>query len=64
MSETPEMEEYEESDRWVSGSGKVWEKRSWGWKFLGIVNSYNFHHVMGLCSTECDHPEDIFFNEL
>jgi hypothetical protein len=52
--------DYPKYSRWVSPDCRVWEKREWGWKFLGIAKSQHAIDVLSLISTDCDHPEDIF----
>lgn len=49
--------------RWVSLDCKVWEKREWGWKFIGISKSIHILHVMQLISTDWDHPDDVYKEE-
>lgn len=46
--------------RWLS-SNKVFEKREWGWKFLGMVHS--MVEAFEKPSNDVDHPEDIFNEE-
>lgn len=46
--------------RWACYDGRVWEKRDWGWKFLGYADSLSFCDVTFLPSTDADHPYDIF----
>ena len=50
--------------RWVALDCRVWEKRNWGWKFLGFAKSKFPAHILEVPSTECDHPDDVFHEEL
>ena len=52
--------EYPNFSRWISTDCKVWEKRNWGWKFIGITKSFCAIDAMELSSHDCDHPDDIF----
>lgn len=45
--------------RWYVVDGKVYEKRDWGWKFLGISKSGHPIHIMELDSHDWDSPYDI-----
>ncbi len=53
------MKAYPDFSRWVAPDCKVWEKRPYGWKYLGISKSLSEIHIMELQSHDCDHPEDI-----
>lgn len=52
--------QYPLKSRWVCPDSRVWEKREWGWKFIGIAKSQHLIHVMEVLSTDCDHPSDVF----
>ena len=54
---------YKKHDRWVGVDCRVWEKKSWGWKFLGFSKSQHLSHVLEIPSNDCDHPHDIFSEE-
>lgn len=55
---------YPEYSRWVSLDKRVWEKRDWGWKFLGFAKSVSFLDIMELNYTDCDHPYDVFIETI
>ena len=56
-------EEYKDYNRWIGPDCKVWEKRYWGWKFIGVAKSQHALHIMDIPSSDCDHPYHIFFEE-
>lgn len=56
-------DEYALGDRWVCSDGRVWEKKDWGWKFIGIARSTSILDVFDLKSTNADHPWDVFVEE-
>ncbi len=61
MSGKDDKHQYNVNDRWVAVNLMVWEKRIWGWKFIGVAESQNPQHILKLVPTDCDHPEDIYF---
>jgi len=61
--EIPTKKQYADFDRWVcTVDNRVWERRSWGWKFIGVAKSQNPLHLMEVISTDADHPSDILDN--
>jgi len=50
---------YKDYARWVTTDCEVFEKRSWGWKFIGIAKSATPCDVMNVLYNDCDHPKDI-----
>lgn len=46
-------------DRFVAADRRVWERREWGWKFLGFSKSRCPADIINIPSTDCDHFEDI-----
>lgn len=50
--------------RWINPDNMVWEKREWGWKYLGISESKSPIHILDMLSNDCDHPMDIVADEL
>lgn len=55
--------EYPIGSRWVSSDCRVWERREWGWKYIGIAKSPHLLDVMEVLATDCDHPSDVFIEE-
>lgn len=55
--------EYSPGSRWIADDLRVWEKREWGWKFLGYAESFYPGHVISVPSHDWDHPSDIFHEE-
>lgn len=55
---------YTKYSRWVGPDCRVWERREWGWKFIGVAESLYPIHVMDVISTDADHPDDIFDMEV
>jgi len=58
-----ESRQYTNYSRWVAPDLRVWEKRDWGWKFLGYAESLYPAHVMSVLSHDWDHPSDVFHEE-
>lgn len=57
--------DYPNYSRWVNGMDcRVWEKRDWGWKFIGVAKSHHPIHGMEIISTDADHPDDVFHEEV
>jgi len=53
--------EYLLGSRWYDiSTKKIWEKREWGWKFLGYAESTT--DVLKLQSVNWDHYDDIIDN--
>lgn len=52
-----------EFSRWIDNDNRVWEKRCFGWKFIGISESKNICDVFSIQSHDCDHPNDIYKEE-
>lgn len=57
-------ENYTVGSRWTDSECRVWEKREWGWQFIGVAKSLHINHIMELISIDCDHPQNLFHQEL
>lgn len=53
--------EYPDFTRWIDKYLCVWEKREWGWKFIGSAKSNSANHILELVSHDCEHLSDIKF---